>query len=162
MKSLQVQLTLLSTAGSVETSHIFKIQIQNLIGSRHVSFLFYDLLKIFNIFSKSKKRNGCFSRLLSEIYAKFKPFSSVLFDSGPEKSFLSQCTCTCLQLSTICTENFKINTFGNENSQNSTLGNSFQTYISQILKLIKIILIFIIKILIQGNTQASTVKHPDV
>ena len=136
MKSLQVQLTLLSTAGSVETSHIFKIQIQNLIGSRHVSILFYDFLK--------------------------KPFSTVLFDSGPEKSFLSQCTCTCLQLSTICTENFKINTFGNENSQNSTLGNSFQTYISQILKLIKIILIFIIKILIQGNTQASTVKHPDV
>ena len=34
------------------------------------------------------------------------------------------------------------------------------TYISQISKLIKIILTFTIKILIQDNTQASTAKHP--
>ena len=43
----------------------------------------------------------------------------VLFDSGSEKSFLSKRAYTCLQLSTICTENLKINTSGNENSQNS-------------------------------------------
>ena len=42
----------------------------------------------------------------------------VLFDSGSEKSFLSQRAYTYFQLSTICTENLKINTFGNENSQN--------------------------------------------
>ena len=40
----------------------------------------------------------------------------VLFDSGSEKGFLSQRTYTCLHLSTIYTENLKINTFGNENS----------------------------------------------
>ena len=43
----------------------------------------------------------------------------VLFDSGSEKSFLSQRAFTYLQLSTIWTENLKINIFGNENSQNS-------------------------------------------
>ena len=37
----------------------------------------------------------------------------VLFDSGSEKSFLSQHAYTCLQLPTICTEKLKINTFGN-------------------------------------------------
>ena len=42
----------------------------------------------------------------------------VLFDSGSEKGFLSQRTYTCLHLSTIYTENLKINTFGNENSHN--------------------------------------------
>ena len=42
-----------------------------------------------------------------------------LLDSGSEKSFLSQRVYTCLQLPTICTKNLKINTFGNENSQNS-------------------------------------------
>ena len=43
----------------------------------------------------------------------------VLFDSGSEKSFLSQRAYICLQLSTVCTECLKINTFANENSQNS-------------------------------------------
>ena len=38
----------------------------------------------------------------------------VLFESGSEKSVFSQRAYICLQLSTICTENFKINTFGNE------------------------------------------------
>ena len=47
----------------------------------------------------------------------------VLLDSGSEKSFLSQLTYTCLQLSKICTENLKINAFGNENSQNSLAKN---------------------------------------
>ena len=44
----------------------------------------------------------------------------VLFDSGSEKSFLSQRAYTCLQLLAICTDNLKRNTFGNENSQNSS------------------------------------------
>ena len=43
----------------------------------------------------------------------------MLFDSGSGKSFLSQRAYTDLQVSTICTENLKINTFGNKNSQNS-------------------------------------------
>ena len=43
----------------------------------------------------------------------------VLLDSSFEKSFLSQRAYSCLQLSTIFTENLKINTFENENSQNS-------------------------------------------
>ena len=43
----------------------------------------------------------------------------VLFDSGSEKSFLSQRAYACLHLPTICTENLKINTFGNKNSQNA-------------------------------------------
>ena len=42
----------------------------------------------------------------------------VLFNSASEKSFLSQRAFTCLQLWRICTENLKINTFGNEKSQN--------------------------------------------
>ena len=43
----------------------------------------------------------------------------VIFDSGSEKSFLSQRAYSCLQLPTVCTKNLKINTFGNENSQKS-------------------------------------------
>ena len=43
----------------------------------------------------------------------------MLIDSGSEKSFLSQRGYTYLQLSKICTENLKINTFVYENSQNS-------------------------------------------
>ena len=50
----------------------------------------------------------------------------VLFDSGSEKSFLLQRAYTCLQLSTIYTENFKINTFGKGNSQNSATKVRFQ------------------------------------
>ena len=43
----------------------------------------------------------------------------VLFDSGSEKRFFSERAYTCLQLLTVYTENLKINTFRNENSQNS-------------------------------------------
>ena len=43
----------------------------------------------------------------------------VLFNSESEKSFLPQRAYTSLQLPTICAENLKINTVGNENSKNS-------------------------------------------
>ena len=43
----------------------------------------------------------------------------VLFDSESEKRFLSERAYTCLQLLTVYTENLKINTFRNENSQKS-------------------------------------------
>ena len=33
----------------------------------------YDFLKIFNYSCKSKKRNGCFSRIPFEIYVEYKP-----------------------------------------------------------------------------------------
>ena len=46
-----------------------------------MSFLFYDFLKIFNHFGKSKKRNGCLSRLHSEIYVELKPLSTFTYES---------------------------------------------------------------------------------
>ena len=46
-----------------------------------MSFLFYDFLKIFNHFGKSKKRNGCLSRLHSEIYVELKLLSTFTYES---------------------------------------------------------------------------------